>query len=224
MSKLSRLLNVWRGSSLDEEFDEELRFHLEMREHANVRAGMRPDEAGAEARRYLGSRLRAREGMRDARVAGWIDSLVRDLRHGARMFCRRPGLAALAVLTLSLGIGANAAIFSLIKAILLKPLPFADPDRLVAVSDNFRTTGTVGVNLTVPEALDVREWSRDLDGMSFFDTRDFQLTGGDEPVRVFAARVEASLLTVLGVHPQYGRVFVEGEDRPGRDQIGRAHV
>src|SRR5437016_2940638 len=120
MSMLSRLLNVWRGSSLDKQFDEELRFHLEMREEANVRAGMSPEEAVTEARRGLGSRIRAREGMRDARVARWLDSFGRDLRHGARMFCRRPGLAALAVLTLSLGIGANAAIFSLIKSVLLR--------------------------------------------------------------------------------------------------------
>ena len=76
--------------------------------------------------------------MREARVAGWIDSLGRDLRHGARMFRRRPGLAALAVLTLSLGIGANAAIFSLLNAVLLRPLPFPDAERLVAVTDNFR--------------------------------------------------------------------------------------
>jgi hypothetical protein len=157
--------------------------------------------------------------MREARVVAWIESFGRDLRHGARMFRRRPGPAALAILTLSLGIGANAAIFSLLNAVLLRPLPFPDADRLVAVTDNFRATGAVDVGPTVPELLDVRESIRTLDGISFYDTRDFQLTGGDEPVRVFAARVVASFLTLLGVRPSHGRLFETGEDRPGRDRV-----
>ena len=149
----------------------------------------------------------------------WIETLGRDLLHGVRLFCRQPFLTSLAVLTLSLGIGANTATFSMLNAALLSPLPFPDAGRLVAVVDGFRTTGVTGVGPTVPELIDVRKSSRNLDGLSFYDTRDFQLNGGDEPVRVFAARIEASFLTLLGVHPSYGRLFQDGENLPGRDRV-----
>ena len=141
MSRFSRFTNLWRHRALDAEFDDELRFHFEMRVEKNLRRGMSQADAELEARRHLGSTLRAREGMREARIMMWIDTLFRDLSYGARMFRRQPGTTFLAVLTLSLGIGANAVIYSLLHAALIQPLPFPDADRLVAVVDNFRTRG-----------------------------------------------------------------------------------
>src|SRR3954465_4540832 len=102
-SFLRRLANRWRRPALDDEFDEEIRFHVDLRVESNLRRGLSQDEARAEARRHFGSALRAKEGMREARINSVLDSLVRDVRHGARMFLRQPGLTALAVLTLSLG-------------------------------------------------------------------------------------------------------------------------
>ena len=219
MSIFRRFLNLWREDSLQREFNDELRFHLEIRIEANMRSGMSRDEAEREARQQLGSLAGVREGMREARLISWIDTLGRDLRHGARLLFRQPVLASLAVLTLSLGIGANTTIFSLLNAAVLKPLPFPDADRLVAIVEGFRTDGSVGIPPTVPELIDVRKASRTLEGLSFYDTRDYQINGGSEPERVFAARVEASFLALLGAKPSYGRLFRTDENQPGRDHV-----
>jgi predicted permease len=209
---LRRLRNRWRQPALDAEFDEELRFHLDARAEANVRAGMSPDEARDEARRHLGSPLKAREGMREARINALGEGLLQDVRHAARLLRRRPGGAALTILTLSLGIGANAAIVSLLDAALLRPLPFPDAGRLVAVVD--RVAGG-DIDLTIPEVLDAREWSRNFDGLSFFDTRDAQINGGAEPARVLAARVEPGLWAVLGARPALGRLLNDADSKNG---------
>jgi len=149
----------------------------------------------------------------------WIETLLRDLWYGARLFLRQPGTTFLAVLTLSLGIGANAVIYSLLHAVLLRPLPFPEAERLVAVVDNYRTDGVRNVSPTVPELLDVRAASRHLDALSFYDTRDVQVSGGTEPARAFSARVEAGFLGTLGVKPALGRLFTPEDHAPGRDRI-----
>src|SRR5262245_34710218 len=172
MSAWSRLLNVWRQRALDREFDEELRFHREMQIARNRQRGMAAAEADIAARRRFGSDLRAREGMRDARMMAGLDSLLADLGYGARLLRRRGGLAALAIVTLALGIGANAAIFTLLNAILLRPLPYQQPDRLVVIVDRFTRAGVDGAPPTVPEILDLRARNRVLSSIAFFDTRD----------------------------------------------------
>jgi len=216
MAAWRRFVNLLRSRALDREFDDELRSHVEMQADRLVERGMDRGYAEQEARRRLGSTLRAREGMREARTLRWLESLAADAVHGARLLRRRPALTALAVLTLSLGIGANAAIFTLLNAILLRPLPYADPDRLVVLVDRFSRLGVTATAPTIPEILDVRERSRTLAGIAFFDTRDFRLTGGDEPLRVFTARVSASLFGTLGVQPALGRLFVDADNTQGR--------
>ena len=138
MSALSRFLNQWRGRALHAEFDEELRFHFEARVEANERAGMARAEAESEARRHLGSTVKATEGMHEARISGLAGGLARDLRHALRLVRRRPAAMMLAVVTLSLGIGANAAIFSLLDASLFRPLPFPSAHQLVTILDRDR--------------------------------------------------------------------------------------
>ena len=149
----------------------------------------------------------------------WIETLLRDVSYGARLFRRQPGATFLAVLTLSLGIGANAAIYSVLHAALLRPLPFPDPERLVSVVDHFRVDGVRTVPPTVPELLDVRAASRHLQAISFFDMRDVQIGGGTEPARAFAARAEAGFLGTLGVQPALGRLFTPDDHMPGRDRV-----
>jgi predicted permease len=206
VSWIRRLGNRWRERHLSEEFDDELRFHLIARLDANRRRGLAPAEAEAEARRHMGNLTVAKEAMREARVVTWLDGLGGDIRHGVRVLRRHPLLTCLVVLTLSLGIGANAAIFSVFEAVLLRPLPFAEPDRLVLLIDGNR--GERGMSSpTIPELLEVREASRTLPGIAYFDTRDFQIAGGDEPQRVIGARVDPSLLSMLGVRPERGRLF-----------------
>ena len=215
----SRFANLFRQRPLDDEFDDELRFHLEMRIDRNLARGMSRPDAEIEARRHLGSTLRAKEGMREARIMMWVDTLFRDLGYGARIFRRQPATTVLAVLTLSLGIGANTVIFSLLHAALLQPLPFPDPDRLVAVVDHFRTGNNRNVPPTIPELLDVRAASRTLDPISFFDTRDAQIHGGSEPARAVSARIEADFFRVLGVQPALGRAFTQADHAEGHDRL-----
>jgi putative ABC transport system permease protein len=214
VSWLNRFRNQWRVRELDAEFDAELRFHLESRTDANLGRGMSPRQAEREARQHLGNVTRAREGMREARMVMWCDELVQDVRHGSRVLRRHTGLTALAVLTLSLGIGANAAIFSVIQAVWLRPLPFPGADRLVTVLDGRQ--GEPGLTSpTIPELLELRAASRTLDAVSFFDTRDFQVTGGSEPERVGGARIEPTLLSMLGARPALGRLFSDADGKSG---------
>ena len=206
MSWLRRFLNRWREDTLRREFDAELGFDLERRTVANIRRGMDADDAAREARRRFGNVTRAREDMRAARVATWFDGLDCDLRYAVRVFARHPLITVLTVLMLSLGIGANAAVFSVFEAVLLRPLPYPAADRLMLLLEP--AAGGRGLTTpTVPEALDIRNSSRSFDAVTFFDTRDFQTTGGAEPERVIGARVETSLLNMLGVRALLGRTF-----------------
>jgi putative ABC transport system permease protein len=218
VSWIARLKNRWREPDLVREFDEELRFHLESRTDANIRRGMPPADAALEARRHFGNLARAREEMRDARVATWLDGLGADLRYGVRLFRRRPMLTALVVLTLSLGIGANAAMFSVFEAALLRPLPYPAADRLVLLHEGRRAQPGI-TTPTIPELMEIREASRSLDAISFFDTRDFQIAGGDEPQRVVGARIEATFLSMLGANPEHGRIFDDVDARRGNTNI-----
>jgi len=215
MSLFSRFANLWRSRALDREFDDELNFHHEMELERQRQRGFDPGEADARARRHIGSVLRAKEGMRQARAMVWLESIGADIRYGARLLRRRPGLAALAIVTLSLGIGANTAIFTLLNAILLRPLPYDDPDRLVVLFDRFAALGVTAASPTIPEILDMRDRNHVLTGIAFFDTRDFRMTGGSEPARVFTARVSASLFTTLGARPALGRLFVAEDNTQG---------
>jgi putative ABC transport system permease protein len=218
MRALRRLLNLWRGEALARDFDDEIAFHFEKRIQANVRAGMTATEAAQEARRHFGSAMRAREGMREARVAEWIPAFGRDLRVGVRMVRRQPAIVALAVLTLSLAVGATGAVFSLIYGMLIRPLPYPDADRVVAVIDTFHI-GPARTGPTVPELLDLRDAATSFDGLSFVDWRDVQIGGGTEPVRAVGARAETSLLRVLGATPAIGRLFTDADAAPGHPPV-----
>ena len=125
-------------------------------------------------------------------MAGWIQSAIRDLRHGAVLLWRDAGVSGLIVLVLALGIGGNAVVFTLLKAAFLDPLPYRDAGRLVTIKENN------GWDPTVSEYLEIRESSRTLDRMAFAEHRDMQVTGSGEPERVFAARVTASFFRCSG--------------------------
>ena len=143
-----RFLNRWREPSLSREFDEEIAFHLEERAARNRRAGMDDASARAEARRHFGNVTLAREDMREARVVVALDRFSADVRYGLRLFRRQPLRTAIAVLTLSLAIGANTAIFSVLQAVMFRPFPFPDADRAVLVVERLRSGG--GTSPTIP--------------------------------------------------------------------------
>jgi putative ABC transport system permease protein len=138
-----------------------------------------------------------------------------DLRYGARMLRKNPGFTLIAVITLALGIGANTAIFSVVNAVLLRPLQYSDPGRLVQVWQNFSQSGANQVTVSAPEFLDYKDQNRVFERMAAFRFQGFTLTGGNEPERMFGARVSADLFSMLGVAPALGRTFLPEEDQVG---------
>jgi putative ABC transport system permease protein len=138
---------------------------------------------------------------------------IADVRYAARVFLRQPLRTAIAVVTLSMAIGANTAIFSVLNAVMFRPFPFPEADRIVLVVERVRTGG--GTSPTIPEILDLRARSRTLDTLTFFDTRDFQVEGGAEPLRVLGARIDPAFLPLVGARPAHGRLFTAEDSDDG---------
>jgi predicted permease len=208
-----RLVNIFRPARLEREIDDELEFHREMRLRGLQKRGRSAAEAEAEVKRRMGNLFVAKEEMRDERVIEWLASSLQDLRHGLVLMRRDPGVSALIVLVLALGIGGNAAVFTLLKAAFLDRLPFRNAGQLVTISEND------GWIPTVSEFLEIHKHTRTLEGMAFAEYRDMQLSGTGEPTRVFAARVTASFFPLLGVNVGMGRTFLEEENQPGRPPV-----
>ncbi len=150
-----------------------------------------------------------------------METLAYDLRSALRMFARNPGFALVAVAALALGIGANTAIFSIVDAVLLRPLPYDQPQQLVKVWGNFSGIGLPNDRnwISAPEFADLRGLSRSFAAIAAIDVDSFNLSSGGIPERVQGARVSQSFFPLLGVQPQFGRGFAVGEDQPGRDNI-----
>jgi predicted permease len=148
-----------------------------------------------------------------------MQSLIQDLRYAVRLLKKRPGFTFVAVLTLALGIGACSAIFSIVNAVLLRPLPFKDPDGLVLVRENLPKLYGPAVNLSGAEFLDYRDGNNVFSETAGFTDFKVNLTGIGEPQRVPAARVSASFFPLLGVAPAVGRSFAADEDQPGRNDV-----
>jgi putative ABC transport system permease protein len=147
------------------------------------------------------------------------DEMFQDLRYGARMLLKNPGFTLVAVLTLALGIGANTAIFSVVNVVMLRPLPYSEPDRLVQVWETKPRANRWADWVSYPDFLDWREQNTVFDEIGACRTLMFNLTGGDSPESLPGAYVSASLFTVLGVKPILGRTFLAEEDRPGANRV-----
>ncbi|MBV9506863.1 MAG: ABC transporter permease [Acidobacteriia bacterium] len=148
-----------------------------------------------------------------------MNSLPQDIRHAVRLLAKAPGFTAVAVLTLALGIGANSAIFSVINALLLRPLPFLEPERLVLISGQAENDTRDARPLSWTRFQFVRDHSSSLSGVSAFVSEAFNLTGRGDPEQVSAARVSWNFFQTLGVRPMPGRAFFEAEDKPGGDTV-----
>jgi predicted permease len=205
---------------LDRDLDDELRFHLETRAERHQQAGMSPGDAVQEARHSFGNPTFLKEECRDMWTFQRIEILWQDLRYAARALRKSPGFSIVAILTLALGIGANTAIFSVVNALLLRPLPYKDAGRLMRLWP----TGPRGDRLphavtSYPDFMDWREQSHSFEQVEGYVPRSFNLTGGDEPQRVYGLRSSAGLLTLLGVTPIHGRAFLAEEIQPGKDHV-----
>jgi predicted permease len=212
-----RLRALVRRDRQEQDLQDEIAFHLAMRE-AQLR-GSGATNAGAGARRQFGSAGRIRDEMRDVwAVVPRLGSLLQDIRHSARALVRSGTFAVVVVLTLAFGIGANTAVFSIVNAVLIRPLGFADPDRLVVLHEGVPAVGIERVPFSPADLHDVEREVRSLDGVGSFRTVPFELSGrGGEPERIQGAKVTASLFPLLGVKPALGRLYSVGEDRPGND-------
>src|SRR3984957_16607173 len=213
----SRLPSWARGitgrTTIESEMDAELRFHIEaraedlLREHGTL--GLTRDEALRQARLEFGAFDKAKEECRESRGVGALETFLQDLKYGARVLRKNPGFTAVAVMTLALGIGAHTAIFSLVDGILLRPLPFPQPETLGGI------TGTDPKGAFVA----MRERVTSIEPAAYMEGHEFNLTGHGDPERLTGTLVSAEFFSVLGAKPALGSTFLAGQDHAGQDNF-----
>jgi len=210
-----RLSNFVAGRRADQRLREEIAEHLAFQTEENRRAGMSPDEARRQAALKLGSAEAIREHQHDEQSLPLIENLLFDLRYAIRMLLRSPGFSFIAIATVALGVGATTAIYSVIDATLLHPLPYPYPSELIHVQDDLPGIGAQDVGTSIPE------W-RDLESSGIFQSvaiaghgADVNLTGGSQPERLGFKSVTPNYFAVLGVNAQLGRTFDPQDTTPG---------
>jgi putative ABC transport system permease protein len=196
----------------DAELGHELRFHAEMLEARHRARGLDPAAARRAARLELGGDAQIAEAWRDQRSLPMLEMLSQDIRYGLRMLRRAPGFTTAALVTLALGIGANTAIFTVVDAVLLRPLPYPEPDRLVTVGD--RNAEGFSSNVGFATVLDWRERSRSFEHLAMMRSWQPTLVTNGEAERVPAVRVSWNYFDMMGVRPALGRGFTADDDRP----------
>ncbi len=214
-----RLGGLFHKEQRDRELAEEIESHLQMHIEDNLRSGMTPEEARRQALIKLGGVESTKESYRDRRGLPFVETFIQDLRFGARMLRRNPGFTAVAVLTLALGIGANSAIFSVVNAVLLKPLPYENGERLVVVKQGAPRSGFPDVGFSVPEILDYRAQNRSFDALVEYHSMAFILLGRKEPERVQTGVVSWNFFDAFGVKPLLGRAFRADDEKPGAPAV-----
>ena len=213
MSWLNRILGSLRRNKLEDQLDDELQFHLEMRTKEFIAAGMDPENARYRARRLFGNQLLLKERTRDMDTVGWIDSVLQDSRYALRMLRRNPSFTVAAVLMMALGVGANTAIFSVVSAALIRPLPYQQPERLVSVSDVVQ--GMKNWPSTYLNYLDWKRQNRVFESLAAYQGDSFNIDHGVGVEHVRAWNVSADFFRTLGVRPVLGRDFLPEDDRSG---------
>jgi predicted permease len=217
------VLMLFRRQTQTVRLNDELAFHLDQQVKENIARGLAPDEARYAALRAFGNPTQLRDDARSSWSWNWLEKFLRDLRYGARTLTRSPGFSLTAILVMALGIGATTSLFTIVRSVLLKPLPFRDPDNLVMVYEHFRQdNGGDGFNVVSPA--DFNDWHQRTHGfadMAAGLTTDFDLTGehAELPEVVHGAGGSWNLFSVLGVPLAMGRAFT-----PEEDKIGANHV
>jgi len=206
LRELSRRIRMlMHRRQFDADLEEEMHLHLEMRQQEHFKSGMEADEARAAARRRFGNVTTLRERSHMAWGWEWFEQLEQDVCYSLRILRQSPAFAAVAVFTLSLGIGANTAIFSVIDSVLLSPLPYPEPEQLITTKQND----------SLQNVIDIQRRTRTLSKGGGVNIEAMDYTGGTEPVQILAAYVDAGLLETLGVPPMLGRVITPPEDVSG---------
>src|SRR5580704_17160887 len=201
--------------NFDAELEEEMRLHMELRQQEQQQTGMAAAEAEAAARRRFGNTTYLKEESRIAWGWEWFDHVAQDVRYALRMLRKSPGFSTTAIVTIALGIGATTAIFSVVDATLLHPLPYAQPEQLVSIRDDLPGVGAREVGMSVPE------W-HDLDRSGIFEYvapmgggGSVNLTGSSQPARALFNAVSPNYFALLGVKPRFGRTFNAEDQTPG---------
>jgi putative ABC transport system permease protein len=204
---------------VERELEEELQAHLEQRIEMERAAGKTPEEARQAARQAMDGMERYKEECRDMRKTQHIENLVRDVQYAVRTLRRSPGFTAAAFLALALGIGANSAIFSVIQAVLLRPLPYAQPERLVWIQDGLTQNSPTRWAACMADYLLWQSRSRSFDLLAAWSPNTFNVTADGPADRITGFSVTARFFDVLGVRPSQGRSFAVDEDQPGRTSV-----
>jgi putative ABC transport system permease protein len=208
---LARMRNLFRGPRAESEMTREIESHLALLAEDFERRGLSPEEARRAARRAYGGVEQAKELHRAARSFMPIEHLFQDVRYGARNLLRTPGFTVVAAITLALGIGASTAIFSVVNAVLLRPLAYKDADQLVTILHYGSAPVATG------NYIDWREQSRSFEAMGAADYWSPNLTNSDPAEHLYGMKVTQNLLPLLGIEPLLGRLFVAGEDQEGAE-------
>jgi predicted permease len=208
---LSRIVALFRNDRLDADLDEELRAHIDLATSENIAHGMSPREARTAALRSLGGMTQTKETHRQQRGLPFLEAAAMDLRYGLRQLRKSPAFAATAILTLALGIGGMTAVFSVVQAVLLRPLPFPDSGRLISLHETI-DEDRHDYNVTAPDVLTFQRESKAFAGEGGYVGSGYDVTGAGAPFHANAERVTASLFPVLGVVPLMGRTFTRQED------------
>ncbi|HEV2418571.1 MAG TPA: ABC transporter permease [Terriglobia bacterium] len=213
-----RMLMLLRRRQFGADLAEEMRLHQELCEQEQVKQGASPEEAHYAAQRRFGNRLALIDKSREMWGWSWLETFLQDARYGLRQLRRNPGFTAVAVITLALGIGANTAMFSVIYEVLVKPLPYPQPNRIIWVA---RTQPPFPPHWELPFSgpnyLDLARLNHSFQYMAAMFYGDFSLTGHGEPQRVIGEQVTADFFRVLGIQPVVGRSFLPGEDQAGHE-------
>ncbi|HKD13280.1 MAG TPA: ABC transporter permease, partial [Candidatus Angelobacter sp.] len=213
-----RIRAVFDRNALNQELDEEVRFHIEHETQANIARGMKPEDAARQAHMDFGGEQRVKEEYRAVRGDSLVESALQDARFGLRMLRRSPGFAVVAAVTLALGLGANTAMFSVIDAVLLRPLPFADPDRLVRIIDANPSKGFPRFSSSPPNFIDWRAQAQSFTGMAASTGGTLTLSGSGDAQRLKALYVTPDFFGVFGVEAIVGRTFTTEEGTYGHDK------
>ncbi len=206
---------LWNRSQIESELDAEMRFHVESRAQDLLRSGLSREDAHRRARIEFGSIGSYQEKVRETRRVTWLEDFAQDLRYGWRVLRKNPGFAVVAVLTLALGIGANTAIFSVVYAVLLKPLPYAKSDELFNVFEAQPQEGITGTGWSFMNFAELREQSHVFSEMAGVQKHQLTLTGQGAPAVVNTSVVTPELFSLFGEKPLAGRVFFSEDGKPG---------
>lgn len=215
MSFFSRVSFLWKNllhkGDADQQLDDEIRSYVDLLKEEKIRGGMAPEQAQRAALLEVGGVQQVKERVRDVRIGVLLETLFQDLRYGLRSMRRNLGFTTTAVIALALGIGANAAIFSVVNAVLLRPLPYKDSSRLVVILHD-------GDNpVAAANFVDWRDQSQSFAAMGAADYWTPDLTGVDRPEKLWALKLTSNMFPILGVQPLLGRVFLPEEDQPGKE-------